>query len=120
MDVFEGPTDIFGMAIYHSLTEKMEENPKYRKFINKIEENILLELDYYPLMVKFGKDSLEITREIIEKPSVKVKIKAQDFLNIIDGKSTMIRTFLRGKMGLNFKGLLKIMKVYKIFSNIMS
>ena len=119
MDLFEGPRDIFGMGIYHSLSSKMENNPKYRKFIENLEENIVLELDYYSLMMKFQEESLEIKKEYTEKPSVVIKIKIQDFLDIIDEKGSIITKFLGHKLVFK-KGLKKIFKVYKIFSTILN
>ncbi|HUY01125.1 MAG TPA: SCP2 sterol-binding domain-containing protein [Candidatus Deferrimicrobium sp.] len=118
MELFKGPTDIFGIAIYSSLIKKMEENPSYREFINKLNLNLVVELDYYPLMIAFKKDSFEITREI-EHPDVRIKIKTQDFLDIVDGKTSIIKTFFRGKMGFKpfYKIFTKLFTVYKIFSN---
>ncbi len=74
-----------------------------------------LELDYYPLMIKFQKDSFEVTREI-EEPDVIMKIKTQDLLSLLDKKVGMLRLFFTRRLKLNFKGLLKILTVYKIFS----
>ncbi len=117
MEKYEGPTDIFGIAIYSALTRKMEEDPEYRAFIENLNMNLIVELDYYPLMIKFEKDKFTITRDI-EDPTVIVKINTQDFLDIVDGKSSIIRKFLGRKMKFK-KGITKLFKVYKIFSKMM-
>ena len=118
MDLYEGPTDIFGMAVYQGLTTKMDEDPKYRKYINNLKGKIVIDLDYYPIMIKFEKDNFEITREI-EKSKPKLKISIQNFLGLSEGKSSMFGLFLSGKVKLNIKGYLNILKIYKIFNNMM-
>ena len=45
MEKYEGPTDIFGIAIYSALTRKMEEDPEYRAFIENLNMNLIVELD---------------------------------------------------------------------------
>lgn len=121
MEEWNAPTDIFGFGVYRSIKNKMEKDAKYDAFINSLENfNIKVELDYYPIMLKFDKGDFEVTREISVKPSAIIKIKTQDFMNIIDEKSTIIRSFLTRKMKMNFKGLLKMLKIYKIFSNMMN
>ncbi|MHC1590588.1 MAG: SCP2 sterol-binding domain-containing protein [Candidatus Helarchaeales archaeon] len=119
MDLFKGPTDMFGMALYNGISSKMEKDERYRKFISKLRENILVELDYYPILLKFEGNSFEVTREIKEKASVIMKINIQDFMDILDGKSSIISTFLKGKMKFK-KGLTKILKVYRLFSNMIN
>ena len=121
LEPWKGPTDIFGYGVYKAIIDKMERDPKYDKFINKLENlKIRINLDYYPIMMKFDKGNFEVTREISGNPSVIITIKTQDFMNIIDEKSTIIRSFLARKMKMNFKGLLKMLTVYKIFSNMMN
>jgi putative sterol carrier protein len=115
MERFEGPTDIFGMAVHYSIASNMETSPDYQEFINNLDMNLKLELDYYPLMIKFQKDSFEVTREI-EEPDIVMKIKTQDLLSLLDKKVGMLRLFFTRRLKLNFKGLLKILTVYKIFS----
>ena len=114
MDLFEGPMDVFGMALYNSINEKIEQNPKYREFVNNLEETIVVELDYYPLMIKFEKERFEVSREL-EKPTIKIKVSVQNYVNIIDRKSSIIGLFLKGKLKIK-KGFTKIFKVYKLFS----
>ncbi len=118
MERFEGPTDVFGIGLYYSITSKMQADSKYQDFINNLTLNILLDLDYYPIMIKFKEKSLEITREI-EKADVILRVSAQDFLEILDEKTSIIRLFLRRRLKFK-KGLLKILKVYKIFSGVIS
>ena len=119
MDLFKGPTDIFGIALYYSINRKMEEDPDYRDFINNLNLRLIVELDYYPVFIKFEEGSFEISREI-EKGDVTLKMKAQNFMDIVDGKTSIIKTFLRGKMGFKpfYKLFTKLFTVYKIFSNI--
>lgn len=121
MEVYDGPTDVFGVAIYNALNEKMEQDPEYREFIHNLNLNLVVELDYYPFMLKFTKDSFEITREI-QKPDVTVKMKTQDFLDILDGKSSIIKTFLKGRMGFKplYKLFSKLMTVYKLFNKLVA
>ncbi|MHA1299228.1 MAG: SCP2 sterol-binding domain-containing protein [Candidatus Helarchaeota archaeon] len=118
MDLFKGPTDVFGMAIYNSLSQKIEQDYKYRDFINDLNEKIVIEMDYYPLMIKFEENNFQVTRDI-EEPTIKLKIAVQDFLDIIDGKSSIIGLFLKRKLKIK-KGMLKIFKIFKIFSKMMS
>jgi putative sterol carrier protein len=115
MDLFQGPTDIFGIAINSALNKKITADQKYREFIQSLKENLVIDLDNYPLMLKFGEGKFEITRNI-ENPTVIVKMNTQDFLNILDNRATIMGLFLRGKMKFK-KGFLKLLKVYKIFSN---
>ena len=121
MQVYEGPTDVFGVAIYNALNQKMDEDPDYRDFVNNLELNLVVELDYYPFMIKFTKDAFEVTREV-QKPDVIIKMKTQDFLDILDGRSSIMKTFLRGKMGFKpiTKLFTKLMTVYKLFNNLIS
>ena len=120
MQVWEGPTDIFGYGVYRSIKVKMETDPKYREFINKLENlNIRVNLDYYSIMMKFDKGNFEVTRDLSDKPSVIINIKTQDFMNIIDDKSTILRSFLTFKMKMK-KGITKMFKIYKIFSKMMN
>lgn len=114
MDLFQGPTDLFGIAINNALNKKIGADQKYREFIKSLTENIVIDLDYYPLMIKFAGGKFEISR-YIENPTVVVKINTQDFLNILDEKTSIMGLFLRGKMKFK-KGFLKLLKVYKIFS----
>ncbi|MHA1378698.1 MAG: SCP2 sterol-binding domain-containing protein [Candidatus Helarchaeota archaeon] len=118
MDLFEGPTDIFGMALYNSLTDKVENDPKYREFVNNLNEKIVVDLDYYPVMLKFEKDHFEVTRKI-EDPTIKIKVSIQNYLNILEGKTSILGLFFKGKLKIK-KGLTKILKVYKLFSKIAS
>ncbi|MHA1132240.1 MAG: hypothetical protein ACTSQQ_15750, partial [Candidatus Helarchaeota archaeon] len=90
MEKFEGPTDIFGMAIHYSITRDMKAFPKYKNFINNLDLKMRLELDYYPLLIKFQKDTFEITREM-EKPDIVMKITAQDLLKLLEKKVGMFR-----------------------------
>jgi putative sterol carrier protein len=115
MDLFQGPTDIFGIAIYHALNKKMSENENYRGFVKSLNESIVIDLDYYPLMIKLAEGAVEVTRNI-ENPTVIVKINTQDFLNILDAKASIMGLFLKGKMKFK-KGFFKLLKVYKLFSN---
>ena len=118
---WEGPTDIFGYAVYKSIIDKMERDFNYRDFINNLENlNIRINLDYYPIIMKFDKGYFEVSREISGNPSVIITIKTQDFMDIIDEKSTIIRSFLTRKMKMNFKGLLKMLTIYKIFSKMIN
>lgn len=120
MDLFEGPTDVFGMAIYNSLKGKIDSDPKYEKFVNNLDENIIVDLDYYPILLKFEKGKeFEVIKDFDEKPTVKVKITIQNFLDILDGRSSIIKSFLKGQLKFK-KGLLKIFKIYKLFSRMMS
>ncbi|MBD3229145.1 MAG: hypothetical protein GF329_13235 [Candidatus Lokiarchaeota archaeon] len=130
MDLFEGPTDVFGMAIYNSLLDKVETDPKYEKFVQNLEEKVMVDLDYYSLLIKFekGKEFEVIKKEEAEekspdnddiKPTIRVKIKVQNFLDILEGKSSIIKSFLTGQLKFK-KGFLKIYKVYKLFSKMMS
>ena len=114
LDLFEGPTDVFGMALYNSINERIEQNPKYREFVNNLEETIVVELDYYPIMIKFEKERFEVSREL-KKPTIKIKVSVQNYVNIIDGKSSILGLFLKGKLKIK-KGFTKIFKVYKLFS----
>jgi putative sterol carrier protein len=114
MDLFQGPTDLFGIAINSALNKKIGADQKYREFIKSLKENVVVDLDYYPLMIKFGEGKFEVSRNI-ENPTVVVKINTQDFLNILDNKASIMGLFLRGKMKFK-KGFLKLLKVYKIFS----
>lgn len=118
MEIWEGPTDIFGMAMYYSITKNMEKFPKYRDFINNLTLNLVLELDYYPVMIKFEQDSFEITREI-ENPDAIVKIGVQDLMKILDKKTGMLRLLLKRKLKFR-KGFTKIFKIYKVFSKMVS
>jgi len=113
MEVWEGPTDILGIGLYHSITSRMNEDSDYRQFINDLELNVVVDLGFYPLMIKFKKESLEITR-VIEKADVTLKVNAQDLFDLTEGKSSMIWFFLKRK--LKIKPFLKLFKVYKIFS----
>jgi len=115
MDLFQGPTDLFGIAIYHSLNKKMSEDEKYRDFIKSLKESIVIDLDYYPVMIKLTGGAPEVTRNI-DNPTVIVKINTQDFLNILDAKASIMGLFLKGKMKFK-KGFFKLLKVYKLFSN---
>ena len=120
MEIWEGPTDMFGLAIYNGIASKMKESQKYRDFINKLDEfNILVELDYYPLMMRFKKGSFEVTRDISGKANVKLKVTLQDFLNIVDNKASIIGSFLKMKLRMT-KGFTKLIKVFKLFSNMMN
>ena len=68
MDLFEGPLDVFGAVIYSVLTRRMENNQKYKKFINSLEEKIEVRMDYNPLLL----DEIKATNSRIE------------FLNIVN------------------------------------
>ncbi|MHA1264394.1 MAG: SCP2 sterol-binding domain-containing protein [Candidatus Helarchaeota archaeon] len=118
MEIYEGPNDIFGVAIYNALNTKIEEDAEYRKFLEKLDLNLVIELDYYPFMIQFKKGRFEVTRNI-QDPDVTVKMKTQDFLDILDGKASIFSTFLKGKMGFKpiYKLFTKLLTVYKIFSN---
>ncbi len=120
MQVWEGPTDIFGYGVYRAITNKRISDPKYDEFINKLENlNIRVNLDYYPIMMKFDNGNFEVTRDVSDKPSVIIKIKTQDFMDIVDGKSSIIKSFLTFKMKMP-KGITKMLKIYKIFSKMMN
>ncbi len=114
MEVWEGPTDLLGIGLYHSIVSKMEEDSDYRQFINDLEMNIVLDLGFYPVMIKFRKDSLEFTTDITEKSDATLKIAVQDLFNLIDGTSSIFGLFLKRK--LKVKPFLKLLKIYKIFS----
>lgn len=115
MEVWEGPVDILGIGLYHSIINRMEEDSNYRQFINDLEMNIVLDLEFYPVMIKFGKNSLDITTDI-EKPDATLKIKAQDLFDLTEGKSSIVGLFLKRK--LKVKPFLKLLKVYKVFSKV--
>ena len=115
MEVWEGPVDLLGIGLYHSITSRMNEDSDYRQFINDLELNLVVDLEFYPIMIKFEKDSLEITTDI-EKADVTLKVSAQDLFDLTDGKSSIFGLFLRRK--LRVKPFLKLLKVYKIFSKI--
>ena len=116
MELFQGPTDLFGIAIHHSLSKKVGEDEKYRDFIKSLKERIVIDLDYYPVMIKLTGGAFEVTRNV-ENPTVIVKINTQDFLNILDAKASIMGLFLKGKMKFK-RGFFKILKVYKLFSNL--
>lgn len=118
MEEFKGPTDIFGMCLYYALSKNIKESPEYRDFIHKLNMNLVLELDYYPLMIKFQKESFEINREI-EKPDAIMKINAQDLLNIVEKKAGIIELILKRRIKIK-KGFTKLFKLYKIFSKIVN
>jgi putative sterol carrier protein len=118
VEEFKGPTDIFGMTIYYALSKNIKDFPKYRDFINTLNLNLVLELNYYPLMIKFQKESFEVTREI-EKPDAILKLDVQDLLNILDKKAGIMRLILKRRIKIK-KGFTKLLKVYKIFSQIVS
>ena len=115
MRLWEGPTDILGIGIYNSITKHMDEDPKYRQFINGLEMKIVLDVGFYPVMIKFDKDTFQITRDI-EKPDLTLKIAAQNMFNMSEGRSSMIWLFLKRKV--KIKPFLKILKAYKIFSKV--
>ena len=120
MEVWNAPTDMFGYGVYKSIMRKRESDPKYDEFINKLENlNIRVNLDYYPIMMKFDKGNFEVTRDVSDKPSVVIKIKTQHFMDIVDGKSSIIKSFLTFKMKMP-KGITKMLKIYKIFSKMMN
>lgn len=118
MEEFKGPTDIFGMTIYYAISRNMQEFPMYRDYIQKLNLNLVLELNYYPVIIKFKKESFEVSREI-EKPDAIMKIDVQDLLNILDKKTGIIRLILKRRIRIK-KGFTKLFKVYKIFSKIVS
>ena len=115
LEVWEGPTDILGIGMYNSLSNRMKEDPKYRQFINNLEIRVVLDVGYYPVMIKFEKNSFEITRDI-ENPDLTIKIEAQSMFDLTEGKMSMIGLFLRRK--LKIKPFFKIFSAYKIFSKI--
>jgi len=118
MEEFKGPTDIFGMGLYYVISKNIKDFSKYRDFINNLNLNLVLELNYYPLMIKFQKESFEVTREI-EKPDVIMKFDVQDLLNIVEGKTGIMRLILKRRIRIK-KGFTKLLKVYKVFSQLVS
>lgn len=116
MKEFQGPTDLFGIGIFYSLNKRMDEDPGYREFINSLEMNVALDLGYYPMMIKFEKNTFEITRDM-ENPDLTLKIDLQNLLDLSEGKSSMLGLFLKRKM--KIKPFYKILKAYKIFSTIL-
>ena len=45
MEVWEGPVDLLGIGLYHSITSRMNEDSDYRQFINNLELNLILPID---------------------------------------------------------------------------
>ena len=115
MEVWEGPVDLLGIGLYHAITERMDEDSDYRQFINDLEMNLILDMGFYPVMIKFEKDSLSITTDI-GKSDATLKISAQDLFDLTEGKRSIFGLFLKRK--LKVSPFLKLLKVYKIFSKV--
>ncbi|MHA1144075.1 MAG: SCP2 sterol-binding domain-containing protein [Candidatus Helarchaeota archaeon] len=125
MDVFGvskyarlGSFDFVGLALYHMFNSNMEVSQKFRDRVKKTKEKIVLDLDMYPIMINLTEVPIEITRYFTEEPTIIVKMPTQDLLHIVEGKSSMIRSFLTGKMKLK-RGITKLMKVYNLFSKVL-
>ena len=100
----EEPTDLLGIGLHYSFTTRMEEDPKFRQYIDDLELKMVVDLGYYPLLINFKKNSFQITRNI-EKPDVTLKVDLQSMIDMTEGRSSMIGLFLKRK--------LKIKPIYK-------
>ncbi|MHA1311109.1 MAG: hypothetical protein ACTSWR_03105 [Candidatus Helarchaeota archaeon] len=118
MEIPDEPDDILGLGIYRRIKTVTEISPDFKKFVDNLNENILLSTDYYDFMIKFKDENFEVTREI-ENPTIIIKIKIEEFFKIMEKRTSMVFSFLKGKMKFK-KGLTKLFKVYKLFGNILS
>ncbi|MHA1270868.1 MAG: SCP2 sterol-binding domain-containing protein [Candidatus Helarchaeota archaeon] len=118
MELPDEPSDILGLAMYRVINNGMISDPGYRKFVSKLNENIVLSTDYYDIMISFKDNSFTISRNI-ENPTVIIKVSVEEFFRIMEKQTSMIFSFLKGKMKFK-KGLFKVLKIYKLFSKIMS
>jgi len=116
VEIPDEPTDILGLAMHRVINKNINEDSNYKKFIEKLNENIVISTDYYDLMLKFKDGEFEVTREI-KDPTIIVKITIEEFFKIMDKKTSMMISFLKGRMKFK-KGLFKVLKVYKLFSKV--
>ena len=115
MEVWEGPTDLVGMGLYQAISQRLKDDPKFREYVADLELKIIVDLGLYPVLMKFEKGTLQVTRDI-EDPDVTLKVELQNLFDMTEGRSSMIGLFLRRK--LKIKPFFKLFKIYKIFSKI--
>ena len=60
LEVGEEPTDLLGIGLHYSFTKRMEEDPKFRQYIDDLDLKMVIDLGLYPLLIKFKKNSNNI------------------------------------------------------------
>ena len=86
------PRDFVG-SIFAMMIEKHLETPDAVSKVSPWSMSVLLETDFYPILIKF-ENGVTITRDVIEHPTLRIRMSFDTIISILDGQTSMMREFI--------------------------